>query len=721
MLAKFLADEVLPSTTMRTTCYFFFKDNFEDQRSSTTALCCILRQIFIQHPSSFSNQILKQFDQDGEKRLASFHDLWDMLISVATGHKGCEIVCILDALDECEVSGRHQFLEALSKFYSGTATTRPALKFLLTSRPYLDIKRGLYPIERELPMIHLSGETQEEVDKISREIDLVVGSSVADVGGRLGLLQEERDVLREELTLAPNRTYLWVHLILDIITGSIIDGSEDIRAIVKTIPKTVDAAYDRILSKSPDVGHARKLLHIVVAAARPLTLQEMALALAIQPHHRSFGDLKLGPEDRIRHNIRQCCGLFVVVVDSRIYLLHQTAREFLVPPLLSSPLVTPSPTSSTLQWKYSLHSEESHRILAEICICRLSLSDFNLRSLQATEEPDQYIDDRTFLRYSAQYWADHFREGGWNGGDWAIKKAVAYCHPHIQASQAWFEVFRIVVTRAVPGEAVPGGFLSLFVAAYFGLSKVVDRLPKEAFADLNLKDSRHEKSALSWAAGNGHLAVVQQLLSAGANVNARDGFGSTALHNAACKGHDMVVQQLLAAGADANAKEKYAWEKPRAGTDADERYNGSTALHWAAMKGYQAVVQQLLSAGVDVNAKDDIGLTTLHWAANCGHDAVVQQLLEANADVDATDSREGRSALSSAAVNGHCTIVQQLLAAGANVNARNSNGWTVLHWAAMGGHEVVLQQLLAAGADAEEKDNDGRKPLDLAAKYGTYF
>jgi ankyrin repeat domain-containing protein 50 len=107
VLAKYLADDVLPSTNERTTCYFFFKEDFEDQRSSITALCSILHQIFDRHPASFSEQILQEFEIKGDTMITSFLDLWDILISATTGHKGGGIVCILDALDECEVSGRH--------------------------------------------------------------------------------------------------------------------------------------------------------------------------------------------------------------------------------------------------------------------------------------------------------------------------------------------------------------------------------------------------------------------------------------------------------------------------------------------------------------------------------------------------------------------------------------------------------------------------------------
>jgi ankyrin repeat domain-containing protein 50 len=103
-----------------------------------------------------------------------------------------------------------------------------------------------------------------------------------------------------------------------------------IREDISKIPKTVDEAYDKILYRSRDFEKAKKLLYIIVVAARPLSLQEMALALAIKENHQLYNDLELEPEGRFCNTVRELCGLFVTIIDSKIYLLHQTAREFLV-------------------------------------------------------------------------------------------------------------------------------------------------------------------------------------------------------------------------------------------------------------------------------------------------------------------------------------------------------------------------------------------------------
>lgn len=117
---------------------------------------------------------------------------------------------------------------------------------------------------------------------------------------------------------------------MDPIQTDININKSGIRKAVSCLPPTVGKAYEEILNRSTDPEEAKKLLHIVVAATRPLTLAEMAVALALQSNHRSYKDLDLKAEKRFREHERDLCGLFVTIISSKIYLLHQTAREFLV-------------------------------------------------------------------------------------------------------------------------------------------------------------------------------------------------------------------------------------------------------------------------------------------------------------------------------------------------------------------------------------------------------
>jgi len=686
VLAKYLVDEVLPSTTTRTTCYFFFKEDFETQRSSVTALCCILHQLFIHSPAFFSSQILEKFEHRGPTLLTSFGDLWDILISATTshGHQKREVVCIFDALDECEKTERNQLIDAINNFSPQIATGHQPLKFLLTSRPYVDIERR-FRAECQLPTIHLSGENEEETAKICSEIDIVIKSRAMGIIRVLKLGPNEQNVLIEELSQIPNRTYLWVHLIFEELLNSTLLTPNKIRSEIRNIPRTVSDAYERILSKSQYPHRTRKLLHIIIAAAKPLTLPEMALALMISPDHQSISDLELVSEDRFKNDIRQLCGLFVIIVDSKVYLLHQTAREYLVSLSESSPPLTS-------QWQCSFYPRESHRVLAEICIRRLSLSDFDLIRFRASTDQDQYLKTHTFLKYSAQNWADHFREANWNSDDnWAVEKAILYCHPNLPTSM-WFEIYRKFSIREIPSYDTP-----LLVAAYFGLNRVVERLPKKGLKGVDLEDRTFGRSAISWAAGGGHVTVLQQLLcdsairpflGPSANVNIKDNGGESPLHLASRGGRDTVVQQLLAAGADVDIKD----------------LSGMTPLHWVSWHGRDTVVQQLLAAGADIDIKDCGGTTPLHLASWRGRDTVVQQLLAAGADIDIKDC-DGETPLHLASRGGRDTVVQQLLAAGADIGIKDCDGKTPLHLASRRGHDTVVQQLLAAGADVSIKDH----------------
>lgn len=220
--------------------------------------------------------------------------------------------------------------------------------------------------------------------------------------------------------------------------------------------------------------------------------------------------------------------------------------------------------------------------------------------------------------------------------------------------------------------------MTLHEAARRGLQDIVARLL--AAGSVDARDSQG-RTPLWVAAGNGHAAVVRQLLSAGAAIDVANKEGVTPLRTAARAGYVAVVRQLLDAGA--------------AVAVADNR--GCTPLHMAAWHRHADVVQQLLDAGAPINAVDAsrFALTPLHLATQSGHAAIVQQLLEKGADVDAVANDVG-TPLMMAAYKGHTEVAKQLLDAGADTSAATVPGITALEAAARQGHVAVVQLFLAA-------------------------
>jgi ankyrin repeat domain-containing protein 50 len=449
-----------------------------------------------------SEAILEQFEASEENFTSLFDELWNTFISIAEDKNAGEIICLLDVIDECKDCGRSQLIKALCNLYGIRRDFN--LKFLLTSRPYGDIRRGFQPLEiPELPIIHLNGESEVEMKKISREIDIFIKARVYSISAKLLLRHEEQKLLLQRLMHVPNRTYLWVHLTLDLIESDINIDKTGIVKATSYLPQSVNEAYERILSRSHNFEEAKKLLHIVVAATRPLTLKEMSLALALRENHQSYCDLDFKSEERFRENIRDLCGLFVTVIDSRIYLLHQTAKEFLIQNNSPNP---PDNVCRDLRWEYSLYPQESHCILTEICIWHLLFTEFEINPLSENKILSQYVNAHIFLDYSAKNWVTHFHKSHIKD-DTVVQLLLRICNASSNCCLTWVRIY----WRSTHTE-FPKNFTTLMVASYFGLRAVVEILLGMDDISINSKDGTYGRSALSWAAGNGFDTIVKLLI-----------------------------------------------------------------------------------------------------------------------------------------------------------------------------------------------------------------
>jgi ankyrin repeat protein len=165
------------------------------------------------------------------------------------------------------------------------------------------------------------------------------------------------------------------------------------------------------------------------------------------------------------------------------------------------------------------------------------------------------------------------------------------------------------------------------------------------------------------------------------------------------------VRRLLRQGADVNAPQG----------------DGMTALHWAGQQNDGEHARMLIQAGARLDAATRNGAyTALHVAARVGAARAVTVLLAAGADPNAATSSGGASALHFAAAHGNRDVVLALLDRGARVDARDSAwGQTPLMWAAASDRVAAIDALLSRGADLKAvsrvEDIPARGKADRAA------
>src|SRR5579863_6820552 len=224
-------------------------------------------------------------------------------------------------------------------------------------------------------------------------------------------------------------------------------------------------------------------------------------------------------------------------------------------------------------------------------------------------------------------------------------------------------------------------------------------------------------SLLDTVESGDHIAAMRLLTAKGADVNAADADGSTAIMYAAANDDLELVRALIKAGANVKLANQL----------------GTSAITEAAIIGSAPIIDALLKAGANPNFRTTDGETPLMAAARSGKVDAAKVLLAAGADINAKETWGGQSAIMWAAAQSQGDMVKFLASKDANLNDHgkinqwerkviqeprpkdmNKGGFTPLHYAAREGCSACVQNLLDAHADPDSEDPDRETPLLLA-------
>ena len=746
VLARCIIDEDLPQNLPNTSStqilYYFFKDTSPEQRSATRAVSTILHQLLAARPQLIRHA-LPSYREIGAALSQTFPKLWSIFSAAVADPLSGDVICVLDALDECNEQDQQILTQAIQCILSSNSR----LKILITSRPYYEIRFGFYELLDASSNIELAG--NNESASIKQEINLVIKHRVKELAQKSRLPPKVEAHLEKRLLGIEHRTYLWLRLIWEVIRKSLSGTVSAMNKLIDNLPVGIHESYEALLQRCDDPSFAKIALQIVLVAGRPLTLEEMDIALHVNEQTLSYADLELEGSPRLQETLPSRCGLMISIIQSKVYFIHQSVKEFLID---NDGIGSPSAKT----WQQSLTLQMSHKLMTDICLRVITFSDIQVDRadlgnafLPLNEREmgsNEYCQSYSLLSYAAIFWADHYQHTKNYGAIKFIEsflttssgQSIIGSHRidygttlHAASAGGHDKVVQMLLDKGADVNAQGGRYSNALQAASFGgYNKVVQMLLDKG-ADVNAQGGRYS-NALQAASFGGYNKVVQILLDKRADVNAQGGYYGNALQAASCGGHEEIARLLLDKGADFDAqggslvnaliaaslgghiKVVQILLKRGVETNVQAQNAYGNALYIASWRGHNKVVQMLLEHETDVNIPGGVYNNPLSAAVHSGNQQIVQWLLEAGADPNIQGGEQHDTVLQAASAGDNLQIVQMLLEAGADINAGGCHG-TALQEASTGGKIALVEYLLSQGADINMSRGSSGTALQAAS------
>ncbi|KAL1644350.1 hypothetical protein SLS61_008857, partial [Didymella pomorum] len=382
MLLCGIIDELKKSTN---NVFFFFCQGTDSRLNSATAVLRGLIYLLVKQQPRLTCHLRKRYDQAGAS-LFQDANAWvalsEMFACMVQNEDLKTSYLAVDALDECAMD-----LPKLLDLIVRTAASTSRVKWLVSSRNEGHIERKLRSVGDKAK---LSLELKQNADQVARVVDAYIDHKLSC----LESLEEHdlREQVRDELRRKANGTFLWVALMMQELEKP---ESWDPLAVVEEAPAGLPQLYDRMMDqvqrlslRNADI--CRSLLCTAAVAYRPLYLAEIGSL-------RSLPCRATALAETVRKVVAMC-GSFLTIREEQVYLVHQSAKDYLSNKMRAAALPSES----------KMHHDLFTRSL-ELMSSTLKRDMYSLGKLgfSIDEAETPHPDPLATVRYSCVYWIDH--------------------------------------------------------------------------------------------------------------------------------------------------------------------------------------------------------------------------------------------------------------------------------------------------------------------------
>ncbi|KAF2682821.1 beta transducin-like protein HET-D2Y, partial [Lentithecium fluviatile CBS 122367] len=392
MLVCGIINELNKSVAKTHQLSYFFCQAADSRINNATAVLRGLLYLLIDQQPPLVSHIRKKHDRAGKslfEDVNAWHALSEIFTNTLQDPSLRSTYLIIDALDECVTD-----LPKLLGFIVQKSSVSSRVKWIISSRNDAYIEQRL---RLDDSRARLSLELKENAEQVSRAVNAYIDHCLLE----LTAIQHDellRRSVRQEIQRKANGTFLWVSLVIKELNEAM---DWEVLQILKDIPTELEDVYRRMVEQIKQLRRqypelCRQVISTVLATYRPLHLQELHVLSSLPTQVQNVNQATAA--------IVKMCGSFLTIREDNVYIIHQSAREFLSERARDD--LVPCGVGNAHQSLFSRSLQVMSRTLQRdmYSLCALGYP------AEQIQPPDP--DPLAASRYSCIYWIDHLCD--WN-------------------------------------------------------------------------------------------------------------------------------------------------------------------------------------------------------------------------------------------------------------------------------------------------------------------